>query len=223
MFRLRRCRFVLSKLAIIALVLGIVAGSFVRFPPARSDAITDSVLGQLVLCHQPASDGAQPGAPDVAGQGSQDTTLGDRFNYGVAASYRIWQAPQAGGAMHLGGRFDGMMHHGGPGAHEHGGDAGHDHGGHDHGDHDHGDHDHGNGMALDVSLGLNGQWQGRQNIAGVLDDNTGGHVVSITPGLRLSVDRWAGFVNVGIPIVRDLNGIQSEPSWTLATGVALQF
>lgn len=149
----------------------------------------------------------------LAGHGSQDTTLGDRFNYGVAASYRIWQASASAGAMHLGGAFDGMMHHGGPGAHGQDHDAGHSHA----------DHDHGGGLALDVSLGLNGQWQGQQNVGGILDGNTGGHVLFITPGLRLTVDRWAGFVNVGIPVARDLNGIQSEPSWTLSTGIAVQF
>lgn len=150
----------------------------------------------------------------LAGHGSQDTTLGDRFSYGVAASYRIWElAHTHGGAMHLGGSFDGMMHHGGPGAHEH------DHGG----GHEHGDHVHGGGVALDVSLGLNGQWMGKQTIAGLADDNTGGHVLYVTPGMRLTVDKWAGFVNVGVPVMRELNGIQSEPAWTVSTGVAVQF
>ena len=150
----------------------------------------------------------------LAGHGSQDTTLGNRFGYGVGVSYRLWQASASAGAMHLGGGFDGMMHHGGPKSHDHAGD----------GDgQGHAAHDHGGGVALDVSLGLNGQWQGKQTIAGDLDGNTGGHVLYITPGLRLTVDRWAGFVNVGVPIARDLNGIQSEPDWTVSTGVSVRF
>ena len=143
----------------------------------------------------------------VAGPGSQDTTLGDRFNYGVAASWRLWQGSLAGsGAMHLG------AHHGAPK-----GDA------HDHGDDDHKHAPASNGTALDLSLGINGQWWGQQTTAGEQDANTGGHVVYVTPGLRVTVDRWAGFVNVGIPIARELNGIQSEPRWQLSTGVAVQF
>lgn len=161
----------------------------------------------------------------LAGSGSQDTTLGDRLAYGATVSYRLWQsygAWGAGSAMHLGGpstRPEGMMNHGGPkGEHNHGGatspQAGHV-------------HDpavpSGSGTALDVSLGINGLWWDKQTVAGVKDDNTGGNVVYITPGVRLTVDNWAGFVNVGVPIARELNGIQSEPRLQLSTGVSVQF
>lgn len=148
----------------------------------------------------------------LAGHGSQDTTLGDRLSYGAAVSYRLWANGWNGnGAMHLGaGNFDGMMRHGGPG---------HEGGGHDHAH----ETPQSTGVAIDVSLGIAGQWWGKQNVGGEIDNDTGGNVVFLTPGLRLTVDRWAGFVNVGIPIARDLNGIQSEPTWSLSTGVALQF
>ncbi len=144
----------------------------------------------------------------LAGNGSQDTTLGDRFNYGINASYRLWTA--SGGfdhAMHLGGKFDGMMHHGGA----------------DHADEAEHSHAKSHGTALDVSLGLNGQWWGEQDVAGERDGNTGGNVLFVTPGVRLTMDQWAGFVSVGVPVSVELNGYQSEPDWQLSTGISMQF
>lgn len=146
------------------------------------------------------------------GEGSRQTTLGDRFSYGIAVSYRLsgGDAPGSTEAMRLGGKFDGMMHHGGldheePSGHHHEHAAPHD------------------GLQLDVNLGLNGDWQDKHETAGERDQNTGGHVLYVTPGLKLSVDRWSSFVNFGIPVSTDLNGIQAEPDWRLSTGVSVDF
>ena len=155
----------------------------------------------------------------LAGSGAQDTRIGDRLIYSAALSYRLWQQGGHDHAMHLGVRPDGMMRHGGPNS---GAGDGHGHGeaGHAHG---HAGSAATAGLALDVSLGLNGHWSERQTVAGLKDDNTGGNVLFLTPGVRLTLDRWAGFVNVGVPIARELNGIQSEPTWQLSTGAAVQF
>jgi hypothetical protein len=72
-------------------------------------------------------------------------------------------------------------------------------------------------------LGLSGQWSDKQQVAGVRDDNTGGNIVYLTPGVKLTVDNWAGFVNVGVPIMRDFNGIQSEPRLQVTTGMSVRF
>jgi len=37
------------------------------------------------------------------------------------------------------------------------------------------------------------------------------------------IERWSGFVSVGVPILNDLNGVQAEPDWRLLTGVAVNF
>jgi Putative MetA-pathway of phenol degradation len=140
-----------------------------------------------------------------AGDGSQDTRLGYRLSYGIAASYWLWSS---GGdhdhPMKLGNDFDGMMRHGGV---------------------DHAAESTNNGLskALDVSLGLNGQWSDKQKVAGERDDNTGGSVIYLTPGIKLTVDKWAGFVNIGVPVVRDFNGIQSEPRLQVTTGLSVRF
>ena len=144
-----------------------------------------------------------------AGDGSQETRLGDRLSYGMTASYRLWQSGDAHDhtdTMKLGAKFDGMMHHGG-------------------GDHaaEPVPHGHSSARAFDVSLGLNGRWSDKQKVAGERDDNTGGNVVFLTPGVKLTVDQWAGFVNVGVPILRDFNGIQSEPRLQVTTGISFRF
>ena len=72
-------------------------------------------------------------------------------------------------------------------------------------------------------LELNGEWHAKEVQSGVKDPNSGGNTVYIAPGLRLSKDNWSSFVSVGIPIINDLNGIQSEPDIRIVTGVAFTF
>ena len=199
-----------------AIILGVKA------PAGRTDVVDD--LGEeFETEHQPGSgswDGVfgatlskELGAATVtanstyslSGEGSRETTLGDRLSYGIGVSYRLFAGhEEAREAMKLGGRFDGMMHHGGPGHEEHSDDH-------------HGD------IALDVSLGLNGEWQDKHETAGERDENTGGNILYVTPGMKLTVDRYSGFVNFAIPVARDLNGIQVEPDWRLSTGVSVDF
>ena len=110
--------------------------------------------------------------------------------------------------MHLGGRPDGIMHHGGPHAH----------------DRDNPEtHEHGSERSLDLTLGLNGAWHDRQEIAGVRDDNTGGHVLYFTPGLRLNGERTTTSFTFDIPIATSLNGVQSEPDWQFNTSIGVKF
>ena len=137
----------------------------------------------------------------LVSEGTQDTDLGDRFNYGVAVSYRLVALSQAGGPMFHGAK-----------PHDHGADG---HGGHV--------HEEPSGPALDLVLELNGEWHDKQETAGERDDNSGGHTLYISPGLRLSQGNWSGFASIGIPIVNNLNGIQAEPDWRIVTGVSMGF
>ena len=80
------------------------------------------------------------------------------------------------------------------------------------------DHAH---VALDALLELNGEWHDRQRTAGIIDPNSGGNTVYVSPGLRLTVENWSSYVLVGVPVVNDLNGIQAAPSWRLMGGVSV--
>lgn len=134
-------------------------------------------------------------------EGTQGTDLGDLFLYNAALSYRLTS---------LGGVAP-MFH----GAHSHEvGDDGHAHSHAEEGGH---------GAALDLVLELNGEWHGKQETAGVEDENSGGNTIYVSPGLRLSIEQWSGFVSVGVPVVKDLNGIQAEPDWRVSTGASLAF
>jgi hypothetical protein len=145
----------------------------------------------------------------LATKGVQDTDLGDRFLYNVAVSYRISGGPLApSGRMHVGALPEPMYHAGPRGRGQ---------------DRQHEESPAPRGPALDLVLELNGEWHDKQKIAGVKDENSGGNVVYLSPGLRLSVDKWSSFVSVGIPVVNDLNGVQAEPAWRLLTGVAVSF
>ncbi len=70
---------------------------------------------------------------------------------------------------------------------------------------------------------LNGEWHDKQESAGEVDANSGGSALFASPGLRLSVDTWSSYATVGIPVVTDYNGIQSEPDWRISAGSSVAF
>jgi hypothetical protein len=120
-------------------------------------------------------------------EGSQDTNLGDIFNYNLALSYRT-TIPE--------------------------------------GDHDHHHHKHQGNIIdyIDMVLELNGDSRQRVDIAGETQAHTGGHTLYISPGLRVGLAHSVSlFTSVGIPIVNDLNGIQSEPDYRVIGGMSVTF
>jgi hypothetical protein len=133
----------------------------------------------------------------IATEGAQQTYLGDRFRYNGAVTYRLLgDETEASHAMN-------HSHHG-------------------QGDH----HDHASSpedLVIDAVLELNGEWQAKQSIRGETDPNSGGNVVYLSPGVRIASNRWSGFGTVGIPIINDLNGPQSEPTHRLFGGVLVPF
>ncbi len=144
----------------------------------------------------------------LAGTGAQQTDLGDRFLYNLATSYRLigGAGGQAGpaGPMHLGAPIEPMYHGAGRApAHEHQATA--------------------SPTALDVVLELNGEWHGRQKVDGAADVNSGGTVVYLSPGVRLSGDKWSAFASFGLPIVTNLYGTQVEPDYRVISGAAVRF
>ena len=139
-------------------------------------------------------------------EGVQDTNLGDRFLYNAAVSYRMYGFAGASGRMNAG--LPEPMYHGGPKAKHHTTRR---------------RRRHPRGPALDLVLEVNGEWHDHQRVDGVKDPNSGGNTVYLSPGLRLSMDRWSAFVSVGVPIVSDPNGLQPEPDWRMLSGVTFSF
>ena len=133
----------------------------------------------------------------LATVGAQHTDLGDRFHYNGAISYRVI------------GQRDAIQT-----AHEHR---------HEANDHAHQNRSEANGLALDGAIEINGEWQAKQVISGETDPNSGGNVIYLSPGLRLSANDWSSFVSLGLPIVNNLNGKQSEPEYRLIGGGSVSF
>jgi hypothetical protein len=146
----------------------------------------------------------------LATTGTQDTDLGDRLQYNLAVSYRIAGSNSGFGKPMRAGVLPEPMYHGGPKQ------RGHAHA-----------HDAPpaapTSPTLDLVLELNGEWHGRQEIAGAKDENSGGNVVYLSPGARLSFGTLSGFASVGIPVANHVNGTQAEPASRVLTGIAVSF
>jgi hypothetical protein len=141
----------------------------------------------------------------LTGTGTQDTNLGNRFLYNAAVVYRVFgetaNEPHSHDARaayaHAGPHPAKVTKKAPPPA------APHTH------------------AALDAMLELNGEWHAKQETAGVVDPNSGGNTVYLAPGLRLTVDNWAAYVSAGIPIVKEVNGIQPTAAWRVVGGIAV--
>ncbi len=144
----------------------------------------------------------------LIGRGTQDTVLGDRLLFGVAASYRLfgYVPPSHGADLHEHCQQPENRHH----------DHCRDHDQHAH-------HEHRSKrapFALDLVLELNGEWHDKQYVAGVADPNSGGTTLYLSPGVRVGVDRFSGFLSVGVPIVNQHNGLQAKPDYRVLTGIS---
>ncbi len=78
-------------------------------------------------------------------------------------------------------------------------------------------------VALDLVLEANGEWKGKQKVAGIKDENSGENVIFLSPGMRLSwnYNKWSAFISVGFPVSQDLNGIQNETNMRTAVGISV--
>jgi len=147
----------------------------------------------------------------LSSTGTQDTNLGDRFLFNAALSYRLTGGTAEKNAlthMHLGADRPEPMYHGGPKE----GSV-----------HSRAEPAASPTPALELVVELNGEWHDKQVTADVVDQNSGGTVIYLAPGVRLSYDKWSTYASFGIPVVNQQNGIQPEPSWRLITGVSLAF
>jgi hypothetical protein len=145
------------------------------------------------------------GLYQLIGTGTQDTNLGDRFLFGTAVSYRLVGSTAAPKEQEL---------------HEYCMQPRNQLQEHClyHANHDHSDMQK-TPYTLDLVLEFNGEWHDKQRIAGIPDPNSGGTTVYLSPGVRVGVDRYSGFLSVGVPVLNQHNGIQSKPDFRVLTGI----
>ena len=117
-----------------------------------------------------------------AGEGSQDTDLGNRAFYNIGVFYRL---PEA--------------------AHEHGLESV--------------PHGHSN---WDVGLELNGEWQQRERIDGVEQEDSGGNMLYLSPGVRYTAKNNLSFyLSVGIPIDQKIRKSHPDTDYRVIFGLGM--
>jgi hypothetical protein len=76
----------------------------------------------------------------------------------------------------------------------------------------------------DLVLEVNGNWQDKERVAGVRDDSSGGTVLYLSPGARVTYDsRYSGSVSVGVPIYQQWNGSQSKVDYRVIAALSVAF
>ena len=74
-----------------------------------------------------------------------------------------------------------------------------------------------------VVLEANGQWEQRANDHSRRIDNTGGHLLFLSPGLQVATKHFVVESSVQLPVLQNLNGNQVEPDFALVASVRTTF
>ncbi len=88
---------------------------------------------------------------------------------------------------------------------------------------DAGEHSHDEGTTLDGIIELNGEHCGRDETAGVVNENSGGDLSYLSPGLRVRFAGKCAAFEVGIPILDDPNGRQHGTDYRVIVGLGTAF
>ena len=84
-------------------------------------------------------------------------------------------------------------------------------------------HDHSH-LKWDLMLELNAEHRDNNEVNGEQDDNSGGEVIFLSPGIRVSSsDNWSLFVSLGKSIYDDFNGRQTDVDYRLVGGIGYAF
>lgn len=89
-------------------------------------------------------------------------------------------------------------------------------------------HEHSDGrvhphLKWDVMLELNGEKRWENEINGATEINSGGDIVYLSPGVRMSYRKMGVFLSAGFPIIDDTNGIQTDVDFRLLGGLGFTF
>jgi len=79
-------------------------------------------------------------------------------------------------------------------------------------------------LALDLILEGNGIWRAKEETNGIKDNNSGGNLILISPGLRVYYKDFISFyVSYGKPVLQNLNGTQNDIHNRMVFGVDILF
>lgn len=79
-------------------------------------------------------------------------------------------------------------------------------------------------LKWDIMLELNGEYREKNESDGDKEDNSGGKVIFLSPGIRVSSsDEWSLFLSAGRSIHDDLNGRQTDIDYRMVGGIGFAF
>jgi hypothetical protein len=91
---------------------------------------------------------------------------------------------------------------------------------HDHASHDHQHPDTSTEVKWDISLEANGETRRKNKVFGESEDNSGGTTVYLSPGIKVSAGDFGGFISVGIPVIENTKGIQTDVDARVVAGLS---
>lgn len=93
--------------------------------------------------------------------------------------------------------------------------------GEDHSKHEHHSDSSETGITWDAVIELNGETRRKNKISGVSEEHSGGTVLLIAPGLRMATGNIGGFISIGLPIVENMNGQQTDLDVRIVAGLSI--
>ncbi|MEE9380713.1 MAG: transporter [Hyphomonadaceae bacterium] len=63
----------------------------------------------------------------------------------------------------------------------------------------------------------------RNQLAGLVDANSGGEIITLSPGLQYATRRWIAEAAIGLPIITNLNGTALAPDYSVRASVRVNF
>lgn len=136
----------------------------------------------------------------VSTRGAQHTRLGNRLQGGIALSHRFGPAPHEHAAPH-----------------EH--SEAHDH--ETRGHQEHAEHGH---ASWDAFVEPGGEWEGRQQVDGEVEQASGGKWAWVAPGVRFnSASRWTVAAAVAVPIWQRIRASHPDNKYRLLLSVGRSF
>lgn len=148
-------------------------------------------------------------------RGVQRYYAGDLHNYNVALSVRLLEP-------HLHNKHSHNHNHEHPHKHKYGfwEEEEYEH------EHEH-KHTWYSKFGVDGIVELNGFWRQKQIFERpfhLIDQNSGGSVIYVSPGLRLTLgETWSSFLSIGIPVMQDLSGTQNMIDIRMVYGLTKSF
>lgn len=78
--------------------------------------------------------------------------------------------------------------------------------------------------AWDLILELNGEHRDREQTHGQHEENSGGNIVYLSPGVRyLNQTGWGLALSLGVPVVENFNGTQADPDYRVLSSLNVAF